>query len=111
MTRYIVSLEEFGQVAEIWKAEAYGHFAFDAGGVENNRLGTNPDIHATMKLLRKLKKNELITAVNTTERLMMVVEEDDHGTLYRGVFMAENPLHGLGIQWTDRKFTEIHIHL
>ena len=111
MTRYIVSLEGFGRVAEIWNAEACGHFAFDAGGVENNRIDTEPDIHATMKLLRKLKENGLITAVNTTERLMAVIKEDDHGALFRGIFSAENPLYGLWIQWTDRKFTEIHIHL
>jgi len=112
ITRYVISFEGFGQVAEIWKAEACGHFAFDAGGVDNNSgAGPDPAIHATMKLLRKLKKDGLITSVNTTERLMVAIEEHDHGALYRGIFMTENPLYKLGIQWKDGKYTETDIHL
>ena len=111
MTRYVISFEGFGQVAEIWKAEACGHFAFDAGGVEENLGYTDPATHSIMKLLRKLKKDGLITADNTTERLMLAVEEHDESVLFRGLFHPELPQFSLGVRYKNGKFTETHIHL
>lgn len=99
MTRLEVESTEFGFLAVIWLANAFGYWASDSSGPESNYI---PHATALMRLLRELKKNNFLHIDDPAEKsLTKVVENWDVDSLYRAVLWPDDPRFALGIRWKN----------